>query len=168
LTSCRRASSNLDRPSHLAMPWSRSRSTAASRSCRRGLRGGKGERSYVTPTGTNPRWNVDRANERRTNSSPRWTPLEATSRSRRAAIMPYKATRAITCPAFRSVEMPCNARFRGGRRGGDPSMACKRSPRCHWLASLIPAISQQPIGQGWGAMGERPPAFAPVTWRFAL
>jgi len=32
----------------------------------------------------------------------------------------------------------------------------------------LPAIPQQPVGQGRGAMGERPPAPAPVTWRFAL
>jgi hypothetical protein len=57
------------------------------------------------------------------------------SRSRRAATLLYEATRTTTCQPSGSGAMPCYARVRGGRCGGDPSMACKaqglKSPQLH-------------------------------------
>ncbi len=49
------------------------------------------------------------------------------SRSRRAATLLYEATRTTTRQPSSSCAMPCYARVRGGRCGGDPSMACKGS-----------------------------------------
>jgi hypothetical protein len=53
--------------------------------------------------------------------------LNVTPRSRRAATLLYEATRTTTRQPSCSGAMPCYARVRGGRRGGDPSMACKVS-----------------------------------------
>jgi hypothetical protein len=49
------------------------------------------------------------------------------SRSRRAATLPYEATRTTTRQPSCSGAMPCYARVRGGCGGGDPWMACKGS-----------------------------------------
>ena len=48
-------------------------------------------------------------------------------RSSYAATLLYEPTRATTRQRSCSGAMPCYARFRGGRCGGDPSMACKGS-----------------------------------------
>ena len=57
----------------------------------------------------------------------RWPRRLSPSRSRCAATLLYEATRTTTRPPSRSCALPCYARVRGGRHGGDPSMACKRS-----------------------------------------
>jgi len=49
------------------------------------------------------------------------------SRSRRAATLLYEPARTTTRQSSCSGATPCYARPRGGRRGGDPSMACKGS-----------------------------------------
>ena len=53
--------------------------------------------------------------------------LNVTPRSRRAATLLYEPTRNTTRRPSCSGAMPCYARVRGGRRGGDPWMACKGS-----------------------------------------
>ena len=64
---------------------------------------------------------------------------QATARSNRAATLLYEATRTTTRQPFRSGAMPCYARVRSGRRGGDPSMACKGA-----RALIGPAVPGRP------------------------
>jgi hypothetical protein len=52
---------------------------------------------------------------------------EGCLRSRCAATLLHETSRAITCRPSWRVETCWYARVRGGRRGGDPSMACKGS-----------------------------------------
>jgi hypothetical protein len=51
----------------------------------------------------------------------------ATSRSTYAATLLYEPVRTTTGQPSYEAATACYARFRGGRCGGDPSMACKRS-----------------------------------------
>jgi hypothetical protein len=70
----------------------------------------------------------------------------------RAATLLYEPTRTTTRQPFHEAAMACCARFRGGRSGGDPSMACKKSevhpcgaPRgASNLPATMPRIASRP------------------------
>jgi hypothetical protein len=89
-----------------------------------------------------------RPDERGSHSSPRRREGQAASRSSRAATPLYEATRTTTRQPSRSGAMPCYAGLCGGRRGGDPSMACKGSGV--QIRSAPPQVN--------GPLHRRPPA----------
>jgi hypothetical protein len=136
----------------------------------------------VTPQPRNPPLAVDlpqRAKRRRpphqaASSPPRCRAGQVAPRSRDAAIMPYEATRATTSPIFGFVEMPCWARLCGGRRGGDPWMACKRSamsdaalawPPRYSSVATSPVSSQRPPRDSYRHAGRSIGAVAAPEWR---
>ena len=90
--------------------------------------GGGSEGLYVRMAGrfghAEQRWRVHGAAHRRTDCLLDRA-AQAISRSRRAAIMPYEATRATARAHIRSVGIACYTRSCGRRRGGDPWLACK-------------------------------------------
>jgi len=106
------------------------------------------------------------ANERRANSSPRWT-----RRSSHCAqqMRSNSALRALTNHHAPALLFCCNAllcRVHGGRRGGDPSMACKES-EAHPLGRQQSASNRtsRSLASHVIALGPRLSTCGVVMWR---
>jgi len=90
----------------------------------------------------------------------------ATARSRCAATLLYEPSRTTTRQPCCSAAMPCYAGLHGGRRGGDPSMACKES-EAHPLGRQQSASNRtsRSLASHVIALGPRLSTCGVVMWR---